>query len=69
MPRKRAIALIVGARNDLLSHAAERIPADAQPLNETAAQLERLLLDVRAGRINEFELHHPAHIHVWISAD
>jgi hypothetical protein len=69
MPRRRAIALIVRVRNELLAKAAERLPADAEPLHETAAQLERLLLDVRACRIDEFELHQPTTVRVTISAD
>jgi hypothetical protein len=68
MPRQRALALIVRVRNELLAKAAERLPADAQPLYDTAAQLERLLLDVRACRIDEFELHYPSTIRVMISA-
>ncbi|WP_233864121.1 hypothetical protein [Paraburkholderia adhaesiva] len=68
MPRRRALALIVRVRNDLLAKAAERLPSDAQPLYDDAAKLERLLLDVRACRIDEFELHRPTKIHVTISA-
>lgn len=69
MPRRRAVALIVRVRDELLAKAAERLPADAAPLHDTAAQLERLLLDVRAGRIYEFELHHPTTVHVTVAAD
>jgi hypothetical protein len=68
MPRRRAVALVVRVRNELLAKAAEQLPADAQPLRDTAAQLERLLLDVRACRIDDFELHHPTTIRVTISA-
>lgn len=68
MSRRSAIALIVGSRKKLLAEADERLPADAQPLYDAAAQLERLLLDVRAHRIDEFVLSQPA-MHVMISAD
>lgn len=67
--RPSALALIVGARQQLLAQAGERPPGEAQPLYEAAAQLERLLLDVRAHRIDEFELMHPAPVHIAISAD
>ncbi len=69
LSRRSAIALIVSARKKLLADAAERMPAEAQPLLDTAAQLERLLLDVRACRIDAFELTHPAPAHITISAD
>jgi hypothetical protein len=67
MPRKRALALIVAARRELLAKIAEQFPGAGQPLNDEAAQLERLMLDVRAGRIDEFELHKPTPIHVIVS--
>ncbi len=69
MSRRSAIALIVGTRKKLLADANERLPADAQPLHDTAQQLERLLLDVRACRIDTFELTRPAPTQVTISAD
>jgi len=69
MPRRRAIALIVRIRKDLPAQAAERSRADASPRHPTDAELERLLLDVRAGRIHEFELYRPTHIRVMICPD
>jgi len=69
MPRTRAIALIVSARKALLAHADERLPADAKRIRDDAAVLERLLLDVRAARVNSFELMHPTPIHVTVSSD
>jgi len=69
MSRRSAIALIVSARKRLLADAGERPEAEAQPLDDTAAQLERLLLDVRARRIDAFELTHPTRLHITISAD
>jgi hypothetical protein len=67
--RQRAIALILAARQQLLAKADEWMPADAQPLYQDAAQLERLMLDVRAGRVDEFEMHRPTHVLVTISVD
>jgi hypothetical protein len=68
MPRTRAIALIVATRKAMLEHADERLPADAQRMREGAAALERLLLDVRAGRVDSFELMHPSPIQVTVSS-
>jgi hypothetical protein len=67
--RPSAIALIVSARKKLLADASERLPAEAQPLFDTAAQLERLLLDVRACRIDAFELTYPAPVYITILVD
>lgn len=69
MPRQRAIALIVRVHDELLAKAAEQLPADAEPLHDAAAQLERLVLDVRARRIDDFELRDPTAVRVTISAD
>ncbi|HTH59610.1 MAG TPA: hypothetical protein VL689_05585 [Paraburkholderia sp.] len=69
MPRPRAIALIVLTRKTVLSHADERLPADAKRLRDDAASLAQLLLDVRAGRINAFELTFPSPMHVTVCAD
>lgn len=64
--RPRAIALIVNARKTLLADADERPPADAWPLHDAAAELERLLLDVRAGRVDAFELAQPRPVRVTV---
>lgn len=70
MPRARAIALIVEARRQLLSKASDHATADdARRLREGATELERLLLDVRAGRVSTFELSEPVTVHVTVSAD
>lgn len=69
MPRRRAIALIVATRRSILANADERLPSDAQRAHNEAAQLERLLLDVRACRLDAFELGQPPHTHVTVSAD
>lgn len=69
MTRSRAIALIVTARRTMLAHADERLPADAKRMRDGAASLERLLLDVRAGRVDSFELMHPSPIYVTVTSD
>jgi hypothetical protein len=60
MSRRSAIALLVANRKKLLADANERPAAEAQALYDSAAQLERLLLDVRACRVDTFELTQPA---------
>ena len=69
MSRTSAIALIVNSRKSLLADAEERMPADAQRLHAAAENLTRLLLDVRAGRVNAFELNEPTRMRVFVSAD
>ncbi|WP_258002345.1 hypothetical protein [Burkholderia sp. WAC0059] len=67
MPRHRAIALIVSIRQSMLEKIDERLPDDAQRTREAAAELERLMLDVRAGRLDSFELKSPSPMHVTVS--
>jgi len=69
MSRPSAIALIVRSRNALLTDAEERMPAEAERLRAAAADLTQLLLHVRAGRVNAFDLYEPARMRVVVSAD
>jgi len=69
MPRTRAIALLVATRKALLAHADERLPSDTKRVRDSAAALERLLLDVRAGRVDSFELTFPSPMHVTVSSE
>ncbi|HKT97393.1 MAG TPA: hypothetical protein VJS30_12765 [Paraburkholderia sp.] len=69
MSRRRAIALIVNARTTLLASFDERPPTDAQHHEARVADLTRLLFDVRAGRVNEFELNEPTPMHVIVASD
>jgi len=68
MPRRRAIAMILRVREELLANAAEP-SANGPPPHEIAAELDRLLLDVRAGRVDAFELSRPTPVHVMICPD
>lgn len=68
MSRTHAIALLVSTRKSMLAHSDERLPADAKRMRDGAAALERLLLDVRAGRVDAFELMYPTPIHVTVSS-
>lgn len=69
MSRRSAIALIMNARATLLAHADERLPADARRHEALVADLTRLLFDVRAHRVDEFELTEPTPMHVTVAAD
>ncbi|MEM5404736.1 MULTISPECIES: hypothetical protein [Paraburkholderia] len=69
MSRRSAIALIVRSRKALLDDADERPSAEAERLRAAAADLTRLLFDVRAGRVSAFELNQPARMRVVVSAD
>ncbi|QGZ55368.1 hypothetical protein [Paraburkholderia acidiphila] len=69
MSRPSAIALIVRSRKSLLADADEHPSAEAERLRAAAADLTRLLLDVRAGRMNAFELNEPTRMRVVVSAD
>ncbi|WP_343670630.1 hypothetical protein [Paraburkholderia heleia] len=69
MSRPSAISLIVRSRNALLADADERPFTEAERLRTAAADLTRLLFDVRAGRVNAFELNEPARMRVVISSD
>jgi len=63
MSRRSAIALIMNARATLLAH------ADARRHEALVADLTRLLFDVRAHRVDEFELTEPTPMHVTVAAD
>ncbi|WP_241023712.1 MULTISPECIES: hypothetical protein [unclassified Paraburkholderia] len=69
MSRRSAVALIVKIRTSLLANKDDRPPAEVQRQQARAADLTRLLFDVRAGRIGEFELRDPTRMHVTISSD
>lgn len=69
MSRPSAIGLIVRSRNALLADADERSSTEAERLRAAAADLTRLLFDVRAGRVNTFELNEPERMRVVISAN
>ncbi|MCP3723707.1 hypothetical protein M3I53_11270 [Paraburkholderia sp. CNPSo 3272] len=69
MSRPSAIRLIARSRQALLADADERPAAEAERLRGAAGDLTRLLFDVRAGRVNAFELSEPTRMRVVVSAD
>ena len=69
MSRRSAISMIMNARTTLLAKNGEHLPANAQHHETLVANLTRLLFDVRAGRVDEFELNGPTAMHVTVAAD
>ncbi len=68
MSRRSAIALIVQARTTALASPEDRSPAETERQQALAGDLTRLLFDVRAGRVNVFELK-PSNMHITVAAD
>ncbi|PXX14884.1 hypothetical protein C7399_11194 [Paraburkholderia tropica] len=68
MSRRSAIALIVQARTAALAHHEDRLPAEVERQQALAGDLTRLLFDVRAGRVSEFELK-ASSMHVTVASD
>lgn len=66
--RSRAISLLVETRQSLLAEADHSSsPTEAQRMRAAVDQIDRLLLDVRAGRTREFELSNPTPMHIVVS--
>lgn len=65
MPRQAAIARLIVNRRELAQSAIEQ----GEHSEETIQVLDRLILDVRAGRVDAFELRHPGRSRVTVSAD
>jgi hypothetical protein len=61
MSRRSAIALIIRARKTLAANAPHQ--------EALAADLMRLLFDVRARRVDAFELQEPTPMHVTVAVD
>ena len=68
MSRKSAVALLVATRRALITEIQEKPPYDTRHLDQLLSELERLLLDVRVGRIREFDLEYPRRVHVIVSS-
>ncbi|WP_042300116.1 hypothetical protein [Paraburkholderia kururiensis] len=68
MSRSRAISLLVETRQSMLAEADHSSsPPEAQRMRAAVDQINRLLLDVRAGRTREFELGSPTPMRVIVS--
>ncbi|MEA3118667.1 MAG: hypothetical protein QOI13_1937 [Paraburkholderia sp.] len=67
MTRTSAVAVLVGSRRAIRDELQDK-PAHEASRNEQLLQnLERMLLDVRAGRTSEFNLEYPSPVHVFVS--
>lgn len=69
MSRGSAIAMLVDARQHLVKQRDEH-PAsgdEARRLQGMVDDLTRLLLDVRAGRVHEFEITAPTRLRITVS--
>lgn len=68
MSRSRAISLLVETRQSMLAEADHSSsPTETQRMRVAVGQIDRLLLDVRAGRTREFELSGPTPMRVVVS--
>ncbi|HTI16806.1 MAG TPA: hypothetical protein VL598_03995 [Trinickia sp.] len=67
MSRTSAVALLVDARRTLLDGLEDK-PADEATRNQRLLKdIERRLLDVRAGRTLEFDIEYPVSLHIMVS--
>ncbi|PTB20656.1 hypothetical protein C9I57_12590 [Trinickia symbiotica] len=67
MSRTSAVALLVDARAALTELLRESSAHEATQHERMLKTIERLLLDVRVGRTNEFDLEYPTFVHVIVS--
>lgn len=65
--RTSAVAMLVDARRAVAHEREHQTAHDAPRYERLLGELERLLLDVRVGRVREFELEFPAHVHVIVA--
>ncbi|WP_118179518.1 hypothetical protein [Paraburkholderia phosphatilytica] len=67
MRRTSAVALIVDVRQHLQNQLKGHAASDTHKLQAAIDDVTRLLLDVRAGRTNDFEITAPTPLHITIS--
>lgn len=67
MSRTSAVALLVDARRAIVHEREDRAAHDAPRYERLLGEVERLLLDVRVGRVREFDLEFPSHVHVIVA--
>jgi hypothetical protein len=66
MSRTSAVALLVDTRQALAAGLGDK-SHDAERYQRMLQDVERLLLNVRVGRTNEFHLEFPNRVHVLVS--
>jgi hypothetical protein len=67
MTRTSAVALLVGTRRALRDELQDKPAHETSRTERMIQNLERMLLDVRAGRTSEFDLEYPSRVHVIVS--
>ncbi len=67
MSRRSAVGLLVDTRQTLAKGLHEKAQQEVERNQQRLQEVERLLLDVRAGRTREFQLAFPNPIHVIVS--
>ena len=67
MSRTSAVALLVDNRRAIVHAREDKSTHDAPRYERLLGEVERLLLDVRVGRVREFDLEFPSHVHVIVS--
>jgi len=67
MSRTSAVALLVDARRAIVHESEDKAAHDAPRYERLLGEVERLLLDVRVGRVREFDLEFPSHAHVIVA--
>jgi hypothetical protein len=67
MSRTSAVALLVQKRRAIFDGLKDKAAHEMSREEQTLKTLERLLLDVRIGRIREFDIENPMPLHIIIS--
>lgn len=67
MSRTSAVALLVDTRQALAAGLGDKPPDETERNQRMLQDIERLLLNVRVGRIHEFHLEFPNRVHVLVS--
>jgi hypothetical protein len=67
MSRTSAVALLVDARRAITQQREDKFAHDASHYERLLGEVERLLLDVRVGRVLEFDLEFPSPVHVIVA--
>ncbi len=69
LTRKRAIEKIMNRRQSLIGRSDSRDAAGGDKARDELAEVDRLLLDIRAGRVVDFILEDDPAVHVFVSPD
>jgi hypothetical protein len=67
MTRTSAVALLVGSLRAIRDELQDKPAHEASRSERMLKNIERMLLDVRAGRTSEFDVEYPSLVHVIVS--